>query len=75
MNLNVTLAEPSPRTSRILRLKQVINRSGLSKATLYRLGRLGHFPKPFKIGLAAVGWDELEIALWIEERKLLNTIH
>lgn len=74
MNLNLTMAEAPPRTSRILRLRQVIDMSGLSKATIYRLGTLGLFPKSFKIGLAAVGWDEAEIEFWIFERKL-SAIH
>ena len=74
MDLNLTLAAHPPRRSRVLRLDQVIDVSGLSKATIYRLGKLGLFPKPFKIGLAAVGWDEAEIEFWIFERKLA-TIH
>lgn len=74
MSLNVTLAPHPPRRSRILRIAQVMDVCGLSKASIYRLGKLGLFPKPFKIGLAAVGWDEAEVEFWVFERKLANQI-
>lgn len=48
---------------------------GLSKATIYRLAQMGKFPKPFKIGISAVGWDEAEIEFWIFERKMEATLH
>lgn len=75
MDLNLTLATPPPRRSRILRIDQVTDTVGLSKASIYRLGKLGLFPKPFKIGIAAVGWDEAEIEFWIFERKMETTLH
>lgn len=73
--MNVTLNAHPPRRSRILRIDQVTDTVGLSKASIYRLGKLGLFPKPFKIGIAAVGWDEAEIEFWIFERKLETTLH
>ena len=75
MDLNLTLAAHPPRTTRILRLNQVTNAVGLSKASIYRLAKLGLFPKPFKIGITAVGWDEAEIEFWIFERKMDATLH
>ena len=74
MDLNVTLAAHPPRRNRVLRLAQVMDMSGLSKASIYRLGKLGRFPMPFRIGIAAVGWDEAEVEFWIFERKM-DTIH
>jgi prophage regulatory protein len=68
------MAAQAPRSSRVLRIAQVMNMSGLSKASIYRLGKLGRFPLPFRIGISAVGWDEAEIEFWIFERKL-DTIH
>jgi prophage regulatory protein len=73
--MHITLTAPPPRTSRILRMNQVIDKVGLSKATIYRLARLGLFPNSFRIGLAAVGFDEAEIELWILERKIGATLH
>lgn len=73
--MNITLTAPAPRRSRILRLPQVMDAVGLSKATIYRLAQMGKFPKPFKIGITAVGWDEAEIEFWIFERKMEATLH
>jgi prophage regulatory protein len=73
--MNVTLTAHPPRRSRILRIDQVTDTVGLSKASIYRLAKLGLFPKPFKIGIAAVGWDEAEIEFWIFERKMDATLH
>jgi prophage regulatory protein len=55
--------------SHILRINQVIKISGLSRASIYRLSQLNLFPKPIKIGIAAVGWIAVEIDQWISERK------
>jgi len=73
--MNITLTPHPPRRSRVLRLPQVIDAVGLSKATIYRLAQMGKFPKPFKIGITAVGWDEAEIEFWILERKMEATLH
>ncbi len=55
--------------SKFLRINKVTDASGLSRSSVYRLARLGHFPKPVKIGLSAVGWLSEEIDQWIAERK------
>lgn len=61
--------------ARIVRLKEVIDRTGLSRSSIYRLAEHG-FPRPVKIGLAAVGWLESDINLWIAEREVAAiTIH
>ena len=49
----------------VLRLKDVIKRTGLSRSTLYSYIDEGTFPKPFKIGERAVGWYEHEIEAWL----------
>jgi prophage regulatory protein len=73
--MEITLTPHPPRRSRILRLHQVTEAVGLSKASIYRLAKLGLFPKPFKIGISAVGWDEAEIEFWVFERKIGQTLH
>jgi prophage regulatory protein len=70
MSINVTLAAPQPRPKRILRLPDVIQMSGLSRATIRRLEKLGLFPKSVKIGLRAIGWIESEVENWIAEREV-----
>ncbi len=54
---------------KILRLPQVIDTTGLSKASIYRLERGGDFPKRVAISPGAVGWRQSEIREWIEQRE------
>jgi len=55
--------------SRVVRMSSLIQRVGLSRASIYRLMDQGVFPKSFKIGNSAIGWDETDIDAWIAERK------
>ena len=56
--------------ARILRLPEVLEMTGLSKATVYRLMGAGTFPAPRQLGPRAVGWPEGLIAEWISARPL-----
>lgn len=64
---------------RILRLHEVTKAVGISKASIYRLMKQNKFPRNFKVGLVASGWDLVDIELWLFERKLesttINSIH
>lgn len=66
------MAEISTTHPRVLRLKQVLDRVGLSRSTIYdRMNPASpryddSFPKPMKIGSSAVGWLESSINKWIE---------
>lgn len=53
---------------RILKLKEVLTRTGLGKTTLYMLISNGDFPQQIPLGLRAVGWLESEIDAWILEK-------
>jgi prophage regulatory protein len=53
---------------KILRLPQVIERTGLCRTSIYYQIGAGTFPKQVKIGLRAVGWHEESIDKWIRER-------
>ena len=63
-----------PVVFRILRLRQVILRVGLSRSTIYdRINPKSpryddSFPKPIKIGASAIGWIEASIIEWIESK-------
>ncbi len=52
----------------ILRRDEVERLTGFKRAHIYNLMRQGKFPKAKRIGLRAVGWDSLEIHLWVAER-------
>lgn len=52
---------------RILRIRTVLNRSGLSRSTLYRKMKDGTFPRQVKISDYCSGWRESEINRWIAD--------
>lgn len=56
---------------RILRLKEVIEKTGLSRSTVYRLEQNGGFPKRKMIAKRAVGWIEIDINKWISKKETL----
>lgn len=58
----------SGQENRILRLREVMRLTGLSKTTIYRRYRDGTFPRPLKLGPQSVGWRRREILEWIESR-------
>ena len=53
---------------RIIRLNEVINRTGLGKTSLYKFIKAKTFPKPIALGERAVGWVEAEVDQWITAR-------
>ncbi|MBS0416673.1 MAG: AlpA family transcriptional regulator [Proteobacteria bacterium] len=55
-------------TRRFLRLPAVMEKTGLSRASIYRLGALGRFPKRVKISENTAAWDEQEIDAFLNER-------
>ena len=54
--------------TKILRRKQVENRTGLSRSTLYLRIQEGDFPRPINLGPRAVGWLENEVEDWLSAR-------
>ncbi len=50
---------------RILRLNTVLDRTGLSRATLYRKINDGTFPKQIKLSTRCAGWRESSINAWL----------
>lgn len=53
----------------VLRTNCVYRRLGISRATLWRWVRAGHFPSPIVVGPAVRGWTESQVDAWIEERR------
>ncbi len=52
----------------ILRLPQVIARTGLSRSTIYAKVAAGEFPEPINLGGRAVGWLADEVEAWLVAR-------
>ena len=54
--------------TRILRLPEVMARTGLSRTTIYRWRLAGRFPQAVRLGTRCVGFIESEIEEWLRER-------
>jgi prophage regulatory protein len=50
---------------RILRLNAVLDRTGLSRSTLYRKMQNGTFPKNVRISTRCAGWRESAVEAWM----------
>ena len=50
---------------RIIRMKTVLARTGLSKSTIYRKIKEGTFPTQIKISTNGAGWKESDINRWV----------
>ena len=62
------MTEAFHREPAILRRKQVEERTGLARSTIYQYINDGVFPRPVQLGPRAVGWIESEVSAWITER-------
>jgi len=51
-----------------LRCREVVRRTGLSRATIYRLMANGQFPPQHQLSQGRVGWSEEEIDDWLRQR-------
>lgn len=54
--------------TRLIRLKEVQNRVGLGRSTIYRWMAEGNFPKPVRLGGHAVAWVLADIDQWVAQR-------
>jgi prophage regulatory protein len=69
-----------PEPERILRIRTVLERTGLSRSTLYRKMREGTFPNQVRISEHCRGWRESAINNWIgdpvgyTENKVAETL-
>lgn len=52
--------------TKILRLPEVKDRTGLSRSSIYLKISHGNFPAPISLGERAVGWVEEEVQTWLE---------
>lgn len=53
---------------KILRLQRVIDKTGLSKSSIYAFIKDDKFPKSIRLGVRAVGWRESDIDNWIDKQ-------
>lgn len=58
--------------TKILRAPEVISRTGLSRVTLWRHEKAGHFPARRQLGPNSVGWIEAEVRAWCDARPTVR---
>lgn len=69
-----SIAQQFGKALRILRMKQLIERTQLSRATLYGLlASDPTFPRQIKLTARTVGWLESEVDSWIASRANSRT--
>ena len=53
---------------RLIKLKEVIQKTSLGHSSIYKFIAEGSFPKQVSLGAKSVAWLESEIDEWIEEK-------
>lgn len=53
--------------NKLIRIKEVMSRTGLGRSTVYKYMSLGLFPQQVKLHTRAVAWIESEVDAWIED--------
>lgn len=66
IEMETQLREPRPKA--IIRLSEVLRRTGFSRSTLYIRIAKGEFPHQVSLGARSVGWVEAEVEAWIAHR-------
>lgn len=60
-------------SNRFLRLNAVLDKTGLSRSTLYRKIEEGTFPKQITIGARCVAWLESDVDEWMRSPMFYET--
>ena len=60
---------------RILKMKEVLQKTGLGRTTMYKLIKSLDVPQARPLGLRAVGWLESEVEAWIENKVAARNQH
>lgn len=53
---------------RIIRLKEVLHLTSLSRSSIYSRMDAGTFPQAVSLGGRAIGWDEKSVQTWISSK-------
>jgi len=54
--------------TKIYRLSDLVDVTGLSRTTLWRLEREGSFPRHIKLSSRAIGWTRADVEAWFASR-------
>lgn len=53
---------------RLIKIKVVMDMTGLGRSTIYKFMAEGSFPMPVRLSTRSVAWVESEIQNWIQEK-------
>lgn len=53
---------------RLIRLKEVMQTTGLARSTIYKVMKSGGFPQAVPLGKRSVAWLEAEVQEWVSAR-------
>ena len=59
---------------RVIRLKEVAKRTGLSRSTIYQMLSSGTFPQPIKLGERAIAFYEHEVDDWLANKPRVKSV-
>lgn len=57
---------------RFLRIRQVMQLTGLSRMTIYRLELAGRFPQRRQLSKNSVAWLESDVEAWADSRPVVR---
>jgi prophage regulatory protein len=56
-------------SDRFLRVRSIIEMTGLKRSTIYALAKAGRFPRPFKLSERSSAWSENAIREWMDSKN------
>lgn len=59
-------------SGRLIRIREATQRTGLSKAMVYRLIAAGQFPRQIRLTERTSAWIESEVQAWVDSRIAAN---
>ena len=65
----ITTVSQNSLPERIIRAKEVVELTGLSRTTLWRMEKSGKFPNRVSLGVGSVGWRFSEVNEWLNSRN------
>lgn len=68
LNQNDRAGIPAPASRRFLRLRDVMEITGLSRSSIYSYIQQGRFPHSVAVGSRAVRWSSSSIYDWMDEK-------
>ena len=63
----VPITAISPDVDRLIRMKEVKHRTGVSRSTIHRWMEEGRFPRSLPLGGSITAWRESEVVAWIAD--------